>query len=76
MRVEARGDGLVLSLDLPFADRDELDLARKGDELLVRVGTHRRAVVLPESLRRRAVRGATMVGDQLEVTFVSDEEQG
>jgi arsenite-transporting ATPase len=67
--VEARDGGHVLSIDLPFADRDELDLGRKDGELLVRVGSHRRAIVLPDSLRHRAVQGATMVGDRLEVTF-------
>jgi arsenite-transporting ATPase len=80
MRVEARGDDSVLLLDLPFADRDDLEVARKQDELLVRVGAHRRAIVLPDSLRRRSVAGATMVGDRLEITFVppmptSEEQQ-
>jgi arsenite-transporting ATPase len=69
LRVVARGDELVLSLDLPFADRDDLELGRKDGELLVRVGAHRRAIVLPDSLRRRTVKGATMVADRLEVTF-------
>jgi arsenite/tail-anchored protein-transporting ATPase len=78
LRVEPRGDDLVLSLELPFADRDELELGRKGDELLVRVGAHRRAIVLPDSLKRRAVKAATMVVDRLEVTFGSaadDDEE-
>ncbi len=77
MRVEARGDDFVLSLDLPFADRDDLELGRKGDELLVRAGSHRRAIILPDSLRRRVVGGATMVAERLEVTFLtpSNEEQ-
>jgi arsenite-transporting ATPase len=69
LRVDARGDELVLSLDLPVADRDDLELGRKDGELLVRVGAHRRAIVLPDSLRRRTVKGATMVADRLEVTF-------
>jgi arsenite-transporting ATPase len=69
LRVDPRGDDLVLSLDLPFADKDDLELGRKDAELLVRVGSHRRAIVLPDSLRRRTVKGATMVADRLEVTF-------
>jgi len=69
MRVDARGDDLVLSIELPFADRDGLDLGHTGTELLVRVGAHRRSIVLPDSLRRRGVGGATMVADRLEVTF-------
>jgi len=73
LRVERRGDTTVLSLSLPFADRDELELARRDGELLVRVGPHRRAVVLPDSLRRKQVIGATMEGQRLAVTFA---EQG
>ena len=72
--VESRDGVHVLSIDLPFADRDELDLGRKDGELLVRVGAHRRAIVLPDSLRHRAVQGATMVGDRLEVTFAGGGE--
>jgi arsenite-transporting ATPase len=64
-----RLDGRVLKLHLPFVDRDDLELARHGDELLVRVGPHRRALMLPDSLRRREVVGATMNGDWLEVAF-------
>ena len=72
LSVEPRGADHVLVLDLPFADRDELDVARKDGELLVRVGAHRRAIVLPDSLRRRTVKGATMVGERLEVTFATE----
>ena len=74
LRVEPRGAELVLVLELPFADREELDVARKDGELLVRIGAHRRAIVLPDSLRRRVVKGATMVGEQLEVTFVMEDQ--
>lgn len=59
----------VLELELPFADRDDLDLGRRGDELLVRVGPYRRAVVLPDSLRRRPVDGASLKRGRLSVTF-------
>jgi arsenite-transporting ATPase len=69
MRVEKQGSAHVLLLDLPFADRDELEVGRHDDELLVRVGPHRRAIVLPDSLRRRHVTGASMRGDRLEVRF-------
>jgi len=59
----------VLALQLPFADKDELELGRRNDELLVRVGPYRRALVLPDSLKRRQVEGATMAGEWLEVSF-------
>jgi arsenite/tail-anchored protein-transporting ATPase len=70
LRVVARGKTRVLSLELPFAEKDDVDLARSDGELLVRVGPHRRAIVLPDSLRTRTVGRAKMVGDRLEVSFV------
>jgi arsenite-transporting ATPase len=59
---------------LPFADRDDLELGRRNGELHVRVGAQRRSLALPDSLRRRTVRGATMVGDRLEVTFARPDD--
>ena len=73
LRIEKRGADYVLSLELPFADRDDLDLGRVESELLVRVGPYRRGIVLPDSLKRRSVDAAKMVGDRLEVTFVIEE---
>jgi arsenite/tail-anchored protein-transporting ATPase len=73
LRVDRRADDYVLSIELPFADHDDLELGRVEDELLVRVGPYRRGIVLPDSLKRRSVDGAKMVGDRLEVTFVSEE---
>jgi arsenite-transporting ATPase len=69
LQVKQGKQGPQLVLELPHAERDELDLGRSGDELLVRVGPHRRAIVLPDSLRRRAVASATLRGGVLRVTF-------
>ena len=69
-RVEAVGDELVLSMHLPFTEKHEVELGRRNGELLVAVGPHRRAIVLPDSLRRREVGGAQLDGDRLVVSFV------
>ena len=69
LRLEVRGDDRVLALRLPFVDRDDLELGRHGDELLVRVGPYRRPVALPDSLLRREVLSAHIEGDWLEITF-------
>ena len=69
LRIQRRGTRSVLSLQLPFAQADDLEVGRRHDELFVRVGTYRRAIVLPDSLRRRTVERAHMVDDRLEVTF-------
>jgi arsenite/tail-anchored protein-transporting ATPase len=68
-RVVKEGDEMVLVLPLPGATHDDLDLGVHADELLVRVGPHRRAMVLPDSLRRRAVAGARLHDGRLEVRF-------
>ena len=70
--VTKRPSGWVLSMALPFADRDDLELGRVDDELLVRVGPYRRALLLPDSLRRRAVTGASLRAGRLEVVFDAD----
>jgi arsenite/tail-anchored protein-transporting ATPase len=71
LRARPVGDdgGYVLEIDLPFTDRDDVDLARKDGELLVRVGPYRRGVTLPDTLRRRTVTGAQLAEGRLEVTF-------
>lgn len=69
LRLETRGDSLVLSMPLPFVEHGDVDLARSNGDLLVAVGPHRRAVTLPDSLRRRQVTGARMVAERLEVEF-------
>jgi arsenite-transporting ATPase len=67
--VTARGDSRVLELELPFADRDDLEVGRRGDELLVSVGPYRRAIALPDSLTRRDVTQAKLRDGRLRVTF-------
>ena len=69
LKVQRRNGRTILSLDLPFAEKDDLELGRRDDELLVRVGPYRRAVTLPDSLRRRAVVDASLKQGRLRVTF-------
>ncbi|MBI2168207.1 MAG: ArsA family ATPase, partial [Actinobacteria bacterium] len=69
LRLHHRGAAMVLDLALPCAVRDEVDLARMNGELLVTVGPYRRSVALPDSLHRREVSGAKLVGGRLEVEF-------
>ena len=72
MRVDRTAAGYELVIDLPFADRDDLDLGRREDELIIRVGGYRRALVLPDSLKRRPVGAASLRGGRLHVTFAGE----
>jgi len=72
LRITKEGGGYELTLELPFADHDDLDVGRHGDELLVRIGPYRRAIALPDSLRRRTVTGARFRDGVLRVAFDAD----
>jgi arsenite/tail-anchored protein-transporting ATPase len=69
VRVRRRAGGYVLVMRLPFVSREDMDIHRRGEELHVRVGTYKRNLILPQSLQRLDVRGATFVGDHLEIAF-------
>src|SRR5919197_60478 len=72
IRVRKRGPSYVLSLRLPFVEREDLDVDRKADELHIRVGSYKRNMVLPQTLKRLEVQGANFVEDRLEVRFGKD----
>jgi arsenite-transporting ATPase len=69
IRVRKRGTSYVLMMNLPFADREELDVFRKGDELFVRLGSYKRNLILPQTLQRLDVQEASFVDGRLEVRF-------
>ncbi|MET7731691.1 ArsA-related P-loop ATPase [Streptomyces sp. NPDC005402] len=65
---------LVWHLPLPGAVRDELDLIRRGDELVVSAGQFRRIVPLPSALRRCTVAGAALREGELRIRFAPDPD--
>ena len=66
-------DGLLVwHLPLPAARKEELDLVRRGDELIVSVGPHRRVLPLPSALRRCRVVGAALEQGELRVRCAPD----
>ena len=69
IRVQRRGGWYVLSLQLPFTDRTQLDIHRKAEELVVRVGSYKRTLILPHALQRLEIREARFVEDRLEIRF-------
>jgi arsenite-transporting ATPase len=74
--VKKRGLFYVLSMRLPFAERGNLDIHRKGDELYIRVGSYKRNLILPQALQRLEVKQARFVEDGLEVRFAEKERPG
>lgn len=75
LTVSQEGTGFRLSIALPLARIEDLDLSRSGDELVITVGGHRRLLALPSALRRCDVAGATLVHGRLNVRFEPDPGQ-
>ena len=71
--VRQEAGGRVLALPLPLASRDDVRLARKGDELVVSVASYRRLLTLPSGLARLRVAGARVQDGELQVRFVDEE---
>ena len=59
--------GYEVVFNLPLAEKNDVDLSKRGAELLVRVGSHRRNVLLPDSMARLSAAGASIEGDRLKV---------
>jgi arsenite-transporting ATPase len=62
-------DGASLRLELPFAAKDDLRLRRIGDELIVRVGPHKRTILLPPALAGYRPAGARFEDEALIIEF-------
>lgn len=63
---------LVWRVPLPGAERRGLGLVRRGDEIVVTVGRHRRIRTLPSALRRCSVSGAGLRDGVLDIRFTPD----
>ncbi|MFE2880191.1 ArsA-related P-loop ATPase [Streptomyces roseus] len=65
---------LVWVVPLPGARKQDLDLVRRGDELLLAAGPYRRIVPLPSALRRCTVSGAALADGVLRIRFTPDPD--
>jgi arsenite/tail-anchored protein-transporting ATPase len=72
LRITRSPDGALLRLRLPFVGREDVDLARDGDDLVVTVASYRRLLTLPAGLARRRVAGARVDGGELQVRFAGE----
>ena len=68
----ARDNGeFVLSVELPFATKEQIGLSRHADELVIDVGTWRRNLVLPRILMDATTLGAKFDDHILKIRFAA-----
>jgi arsenite-transporting ATPase len=59
----------TLRVEVPFAERGELSLKKLGLEVIVRVGSQKRTIMLPPALAAHTTRGARFEDGALEIVF-------
>jgi len=71
MRVVEENKQYRLELYLPGVAKEKIELTKTGDELNIRIGNHRRNLVLPQALSVLQTSGAKMEDDYLKIRFSS-----
>lgn len=71
MRVVQEQDHYSLELYLPGIPKDKIELSKSADELNIRIGNHRRNLVLPQALAALQPAGAKMDEDYLRIRFAT-----
>ena len=68
-RLDTDGQEAALRLPVPFASREDIDLKKVGDELIVTVGGEKRTIILPSALADQRPSGAAHEDGILTVRF-------
>lgn len=71
IRVVQEDNNYSLELYLPGIPKQQIKLNKTGDELNVRIGNHRRNLVLPQALAALNPTGAKMEEDYLKIKFAN-----
>ncbi|KGF71899.1 arsenic ABC transporter ATPase [Neosynechococcus sphagnicola sy1] len=69
LRVVQADNHYSLEVYLPGIPKSQVELSKSGDELNIRIGNHRRNLVLPQSLAALQPAGAKMEDDYLKIRF-------
>lgn len=70
IRIVQEQGSYSLELYLPGIPKEKIQLNKTGDELNIRIGNHRRNLVLPQSLAALQLSGAKMDNDYLKIRFI------
>jgi arsenite-transporting ATPase len=67
-----RDDGKYqLEIRMPFALKNKIEMTRTREDLVIRIGTFKRNILLPRAIAALPTAGARMDGDKLVVEFAS-----
>ena len=66
----------TLRVEVPFADKGDLSLKKIGLEVIIRVGSQKRTLMLPPALTAYAASGARFDDGALEISFERRDDDG
>lgn len=67
--IEKESEGYNFKINMPFVDKNELQLSQKGDEITISIKNERRSFVLPTKLHSRGIASAKYDGGMLNIHF-------
>ena len=71
--VKKDGGSYILAIEIPFADKKDLSLNQKGDQLIIRAGSVKRHITLPRTLLEMSISKAKFEEDKLNIWFSGDD---
>jgi arsenite-transporting ATPase len=74
--VTRQDGGYIVSVELPFTEKQQINLSRHGDELVIDLGTWRRTLVLPRILIDAQTDGARFEDGTLKIRFGTRHAEG
>lgn len=73
--VSKEGEDYILSINMPFLNKEELSLNQKGDELIIKAGSIKRNITLPRTLLNLSIKSAKFEKEILKIRFGSDKNE-
>ncbi|KYN76717.1 arsenic-transporting ATPase [Clostridium sporogenes] len=63
------GDKYVFSINMPFVDKNQLNLSQRADEITISIKNERRSIILPKKLRAKEITSAKYDEGRLNIFF-------
>lgn len=73
--ISKEGNEYTLTIYMPFADKKDLSLNQKSDELIIKVGNIKRTITLPRTLLNYTVKGARFEDEALKIKFGGESNE-
>ena len=74
-RVDREGEDYVMTIEMPFMEKKDLNLNQKGDQLIIKVGNIKRNIALPRTLLDYSITKAKFEDEKLRIWFGGEKNE-